>query len=158
VNGDLALYQSNIILSYLDENFPETRSLTPDSSERRARMRIWLDWVDELFAPDMRRWLFERKKLSAEESHALEVRLEKHLYRLKTPLQKNRRYLVIDELTQADLAAHAMLSKLRATGFPTDYPERFTQVWEWMDRVEEDVRAGRTPAPKVLRRTATWPN
>lgn len=135
-HGDLTLYGSETILAYLDENYPETFPLFPVPAERRARARIWIDWADRIFGADVKTWLFERETLSTESRRALEVRLEKHLYRLKTPLQRSREFLVIDTLTRADLAAYSMLKILRATGFPGDYPERFELVWNWFDRVE----------------------
>jgi len=158
--ADLVLRSVPTILAYLDENFPETRSLTPDTAERKARMRVWLDWVSEVFSPDAERWVSERARLSKEESHSLEVRLEKHLYRLKTPLQRNRRFLVVDDITQADLFAYAVLKRLKSAEFPRDYPERFDLVWAWMEQVAEAVESGVIPTPKVLRRsdTAIWPN
>jgi UPF0176 protein len=159
-HGERSIVSSSEILRYLDSTFPETLVLTPDAAERRERMGLWIAWVDGPFAAEATRWTSARTALSAEESHALEVRLEKHLYRLKTPLQKNRRYLVVDELTQADIAAYSVLEPLRASGFPKDYPERFTPVWEWSARVREVVDAGLRPTPKVLRRagSSVWPN
>lgn len=137
----LTLYQPNIILSYLDENFPETQSLTPVSVDRRARMRLWLDWVDSIFAVDIKKWMNERDTLGEEARHALEVKLEKDLYRLKTPLQHSRKFLVVDGLTQADLAAYGMLQTLRTTGFPKDHPERFALIWRWVENVEQAVKS-----------------
>lgn len=159
-SGGRTFEGTNRILSHLDENFPETRSFTPASEDRLARMGTWIKWVDEVFTPDVNRWISERANLSGDESHALEVRLEKHLYRLKTPLQRNRRFLVVADATQADIAAYATLVALRNTGFPRDYPERFDLVWEWMRAVAETVQEGAAPKPKVLRRPgeAVWPN
>lgn len=134
-NRSLTLYQANIILAYLDENFPETVSFTPESPERRARMRLWLDWIDQMLAPDVHAWRVKRDSLDEKERFLLESRLEKALYRLKTPLQRNRHFLVMDVPTQADFAALGMLKLLRKTGFPKDFPERFTLVWEWADRM-----------------------
>ncbi len=140
-SSSLTLYQPNIILTYLDENFPETQSLTPTSVERRARMRLWLDWVDSIFAVDIKKWKNDRQSMDEKTLHDLEVKLEKDLYRLKTPLQHNRRFLIVDAPTQADLAAYAMLKMLRSTGFPKDHPERFDLVWKWVDNVEGAVKS-----------------
>lgn len=137
----LTLYQPNIILSYLDENFPETQSLTPSSVDRRARMRLWLDWVDSIFSVDIRKWLNDRDALDEKARHDLEVKLEKDLYRLKTPLQHSRKFLVVNAPTQADLAAYGMLQALRSTGFPKDHPERFELIWRWAENVEMAVKS-----------------
>jgi UPF0176 protein len=132
---DLVLYRSAIILDYLEEKFPELRKFQPETAERRARMRLWIDWIDGPFARDSKDWIAERDRLGPDQRYALEAKLEKHLYRLKTPLQRSRRFLVVDAPTQADLAAYSVLAPLRAAGFPTEYAERFTPVWEWFDRV-----------------------
>ncbi|MBS1963962.1 MAG: hypothetical protein JST04_17250 [Bdellovibrionales bacterium] len=155
-------------LEYLDEAFPETPSLSPDRPERIARMAEWTAWVDRELAPAAKEWIELRGKLSPEErsapsvgeSLALEIRLEKLLYRLKTPLQRSRRFLVLDAPTRADLAAYAWVRALRAADFPRDYPERFALVWDWMAAVEGEIEAGLNPAPKVLRRAGSsiWPN
>ncbi len=139
--GDLVLYQSNIILSYLDENFPETQSLTPDAVDRRTRMRLWLDWVDSFLASAEHEWFYNRKKLNEAQSRELEIKLEKHFYRLKTPLQHSRRFLVVDAPTQADFAAYGMVERLRSSGFPKDYPERFELIWKWADNVKAAVNS-----------------
>lgn len=138
---DLTLYQSNIILSYLDENFPETQSLTPLETDRRARMRLWLDWVDNVFGAHVKSWYMEREAMNEKDRHDLEVKLEKDLYRLKTPLQRSRKFLVVDAPSQADLAAYGMLNLLRSTGFPKDFPERFTLVWQWAENVEKVAKS-----------------
>ncbi len=145
-HGDLTIYGSETILAYLDENYPETLSLFPVSAERRARARIWIDWADSIFGPDVKTWLDERENLTPDSRRALEIRLEKHLYRLKTPLQRSREFLVIDALTRADLAAYSMLKLLRNAGFPGDYPERFDLVWNWYDRVEAAARPRMMPS------------
>jgi UPF0176 protein len=132
---DLVLYRSAIILDYLEDKFPELRKFLPETAERRARMRLWIDWVDGPFAEDAARWITDRTGLSSEDRYSLEVKLEKHLYRLKTPLQRSRRFLVVDAPTHADFAAYSVLAPLRAAGFPTEFPERFAPVWEWFERI-----------------------
>ncbi|MBC7387478.1 MAG: glutathione S-transferase N-terminal domain-containing protein [Cryobacterium sp.] len=143
-NRDLVLYQPGIILDYLDENFPEKKSLTPLSPERRSRMRIWMDWVEHFFGMNVKKWCTERDALGKAEYRELEIRLEKDLYRMKTPLQRSRKFFVIDEPTQADIAAFSVLEKLRLTGFPSDFPERFDLVWAWYDRMAAISKAKST--------------
>jgi UPF0176 protein len=157
-NGSKRFDDCAQIFTYLNEEFREARPLIPTDPERRARMDLWLNWIDSAFTNDSKQWIEERSKLSPEESHALEVRLEKHLYRLKTPMQKNRNFLVVNDLTEADLAAYSVLEPLLKNDFPRDFPERFQLVYDWANRVAETVREGLNPKPKVLRRVAAWPN
>ncbi len=150
-HGDVTLYPSSTILAYLDEAFPETSPLLPEKPERRARARLWIDWADRVFGRDVETFLRSRDSLSPEDRHALEVRLEKHLYRLKTPLQRNREFLVVGALTHGDLAAYTQLRRLRETGFPTDYPERFELVWKWSKRVEAlTSESARSPSRELI--------
>ncbi len=146
------------IFDYLEAEFPETKNLVPADTERLNQMKLWLDWVDTVFLNDVMNWIKNHRTLIPEALHTLEVKLEKHLYRLKTPMQKNRKFLVIDDLTQADLAAYSVLRPLLDQGFPRDFPERFELVYRWADRVAVVASEGLTPKPKILRRAATWPN
>lgn len=157
--GETVIVSANAVLDHLDHEFSETRSFTPDSEERAARMRLWLEWVDQTLEPAAHEWIHNRASLSAEASHGLEVRLEKLFYRLKTPLQRNRRFLVTAEPTQADFAAYAAVKRLRDAEFPRDYPERFDLVLNWMNAFEEMIHEAVAPAPKILRRPgeAVWP-
>jgi UPF0176 protein len=132
----LVLYRSAVILDYLEERFPELRRFLPESAERRARMRLWIDWIDSVFAPDAEHWLRNRHELSSEAKYAHEALLEKALHRLKTPLQRSRKFLVVDAPTLADFAAYSVLAPLRGAGFPTEFPERFSLLWDWCARVE----------------------
>jgi UPF0176 protein len=159
-HGERVLQNPSAIFEYLEEHFPETRALSPTSEERMTRLASWIKWAEGAFTTDAAEWIEVRETLTHDESHALEVKLEKHLYRIKTPLQRNRRFLVIDDLTAADLAVYAVLRPLSEADFPRDYPERFALVWDWMAEVEAAVQAGHVPVPKILRRPgdAVWPN
>jgi UPF0176 protein len=130
---DLVLSSAPIILDYLEEAYPELRRLAPADPERRARMRLWTEWVDGTLRPEGERWIRESRALSEAERFALETRLEKMLHRLKTPLQRSRRFLVVDEPSHADLAAYSVLEPLRKAGFPAEYPERYELLWKWME-------------------------
>jgi glutathione S-transferase len=52
VHDSRAIVESTVINEYLDDTFPEV-PLRPSDPYRRARMRIWSKWVDEILMPSV---------------------------------------------------------------------------------------------------------
>ena len=50
VDGDGVIYESAILNEYLDEKYPTTR-LMPDDHLLRARIRIWIDFMNSRIHP-----------------------------------------------------------------------------------------------------------
>ncbi len=81
------IIDSSVIMEYLDEVFPEVR-LTPEDSVRRAHMRKWLRYFEEVPTPAVRYPSFNKvliqgfSKMSAEqfETAANSRPLRKHFY------------------------------------------------------------------------------
>ena len=59
VHDNLMLYESTAIMEYVDEAFPGPK-LSPDSPEERWRMRWWMKFFDQYYAPSasMAGWNF----------------------------------------------------------------------------------------------------
>ncbi|HXZ68823.1 MAG TPA: glutathione S-transferase family protein [Alphaproteobacteria bacterium] len=59
VHDDLMLYESTAIMEYVDEAFPGPK-LSPDEPEARWRMRWWMKFFDQYYAPSasMAGWNF----------------------------------------------------------------------------------------------------
>ena len=51
------LYESTVILEYLEEAYPEHRPLLPQDPYDRARARIWIDYVTSRIIPSYHRFL-----------------------------------------------------------------------------------------------------
>jgi glutathione S-transferase len=51
------LYESNVVVEYLDEAYPDTRRLLPTDPYTRARNRIWIDFVTSRLLPSFYRFL-----------------------------------------------------------------------------------------------------
>jgi glutathione S-transferase len=47
VDGDFALFESNAIVEYLEEQYPATPPLFPGSTRERARVRRWISEIDD---------------------------------------------------------------------------------------------------------------
>lgn len=57
-NVSKPLYESTVILEYLEETFPDhTPRLLPDDAYERARARIWIDYVTSRIIPAFHRFL-----------------------------------------------------------------------------------------------------
>jgi len=105
-DGDLVLYESTAILSYLEARFPEP-SLTPDTIEDKARMEMLIKLCDIQFTCHVGPIIFPKRfmpesrwdKAAMAEAKA---KIEKHLAILEPQLE-NKTYLVADRFTLADL-------------------------------------------------------
>lgn len=135
VHHNIALYESAIITQYLDDLFPHVR-LMPESAERKARVRIWTHWVDEVFKPDLDLWKYEREKISPEEKLKLEDRLIRSFFHLQSGLER-RPFLVSKEFTLADIHVFPFIRQFLRIGVPVTGQERFQKIWDWVKRIEE---------------------
>ena len=52
IHDGRAIVESTVINEYLDDTFPKI-PLRPSDSYRRARMRVWSKWVDEILMPSV---------------------------------------------------------------------------------------------------------
>ncbi len=77
-HGELKLYESTAIMEYVDAAF-DGPALRPADPEARWRMRWWMKWMDEYFAPavSMGAWARGRARpqMSAEEDAAMKKRI-----------------------------------------------------------------------------------
>jgi len=51
------LYESTVICEFLEEAYPETKTLLPSDPYQRARTRIWIDFVTSRIIPAFHRYL-----------------------------------------------------------------------------------------------------
>lgn len=70
-----ALYESNVLLEYLEDAYPEHRPLRPADPFARARSRIWSDFVTSRVIPAFHR-LLQYQTSSAKDEHEGEAKLE----------------------------------------------------------------------------------
>jgi glutathione S-transferase len=137
VDGDMRLWESNAILTYLARKFPETNTL-PTDIEGRANADRWLHWQSCHLMPAM---------------GALKQAKEKDLSTL-TPLidvlepQLEGKEYVLGDLSVVDFAiASYLLTKL---GRQYDY-SKHPNVVAWRDRVSNlkgfvETQMGKPPA------------
>jgi glutathione S-transferase len=132
VDGDLVVYDSTLILEYLEERFPEP-PLYPKERAQRARCRdeilfpqVWA-LIDGVFYPQ-----------PAQEGAAQRVsEARSELARLAADLDKQlrgREYLA-GAFSVADIATFLMLSTAATLGAPV--PEACADLRAWLARVAE---------------------
>lgn len=108
-HGDLTLYETSAIVTYLDETF-EKPALQPKSARERARMNQWISSVNSYYYPYMiyhvthERLVFPRLGIPPDEkvvAHAL-PKVELGLQVMERELGHRKEYLLGSELTLAD--------------------------------------------------------
>jgi glutathione S-transferase len=120
VDGDRVVADSTAILEHLEERFPE-RPLYPAEPARRAELRLFVDWFNQV-------WKRPPNQIVAEEARAepdrgriaeLEAELAGSLPRFED-LLSGREFLFGDELSAADVAVFPFL--------------KYALLWEEGDR------------------------
>ncbi|MCE5387098.1 MAG: glutathione S-transferase N-terminal domain-containing protein [Acidithiobacillus sp.] len=144
VDRELAIFESFLIIEYLDERFPHP-PLIPVDPISRARVRLGLlqfdrDWFEPLFRPGHDQ---------AEQDRAKES-LRRSLAQLSS-LFSQQRFLFGDELSIADCGLAPLLWRLPVLG--VEIPKGAKATLDYMERIfaMESFQRSLSPAEKALR-------
>lgn len=109
VDGDLVLSDSPVILEYVEGRFPEP-ALFPAHPARRAEIRAFLDWFNQLWKRPPNLIAAEEQKPEPDRARIaeLEQRIAAALPRFED-LLAGREFLFGDELTVADVTVFPFL-------------------------------------------------
>ena len=109
VDGDRVLSDSPVILEHLEERFPEP-ALLPADSARRAEIRFFLDWFNQIWKRAPNLIVVEEQKPEPDRARIaeLEGRIAGSLSRFED-LLTGRDYLFGDALTLGDMTAFPFL-------------------------------------------------
>jgi len=142
-HGDLTIYETSAIATYIDETF-EKPALRPKSARDRARMNQWISSVNSYYYPYMiyhvthERLVFPQLGIASDEkvvAHAL-PKVELGLQVMERELAHGKHHLLGSELTIADFY---MLPSTYAFGLTEEgkamYP-KFPAVCRWRERME----------------------
>lgn len=110
VDRDLVLYDTNIIMEYLDERFPHP-PLLPVYPVARARLRLMIHRIDREWSPLIKK--LEQGKVAEVKVAAKELRA--YLLQLM-PLFSNSTYFLSDEFTLVDCSLAPILWRLSTWG------------------------------------------
>jgi glutathione S-transferase len=151
-HGDLTVYETSAIASYVDEAFGGPR-LTPQDTRERARMNQWISAVNSYYYPYMiyhvthERLVFPELGIASDEkvvAHAL-PKVETALMVVERELAHGQDYLLGSELTIADffLLPSTFAFSLTEEG-KAMYP-KYSAFCRWRERMEN------LPATRKLR-------
>ncbi len=134
VDGDLVLWDSTVILEYLEERFP-TPALMPTDVEGRARCRMLELHADEVFFSHVWALIQELFYAGGDRERAEEARqgLE-HEYAKLDAMLSERDWIGGDDLTTADITYRlaALFAATLTVPPPTDLPA----LAAWLERID----------------------
>lgn len=105
------LWESAVIMEYLDEAFPEPR-LMPDAPVDRATVRLWVDFANSRLFSSTHRMIFEKGDA---QRRSLIAQMQSDLVLLEASLRDRRvrgPYLLGSQLTLADIALYPWFEQL----------------------------------------------
>ncbi|MGA2410225.1 MAG: glutathione S-transferase family protein, partial [Candidatus Binataceae bacterium] len=120
VDEDTIIYDSTIIAEYLEDEYPEPPLLPAiDASAQRAHARIWEDFADTSFTPQVGQLMAEMSKPEGERDPARLQRLQKSVERVLDFLNhglQGQEFLA-SQFSVADIGFVPRLVVLRELGF-----------------------------------------
>jgi glutathione S-transferase len=148
VDGDRVVADSTAILEHLEERFPE-RPLYPADPARRAELRLFVDWFNQVWKRPPNEIVAEEAKAEPDRERIaeLEALIAGSLPRF-ADLLAGREFLFGDELSAADVAVFPFLkyALLWEEGDPDRFHEvlrdalhldgRFPRLEAWIRRID----------------------
>jgi glutathione S-transferase len=132
VDDDVTVYDSTIIAEYLEDEYPEPPVFPPlGSSAQRARARIWEDFADTSFTPQVGQLMAELSKPEAERDPARVQRSQQNVERMLTFLNhelQGQEYLT-GQFSIADIAFVPRLVVLSDLGVEAGHNRSNIEAW-----------------------------
>jgi stringent starvation protein A len=139
IDEDTTIYDSTIINEYLEDEYPEPPVLPPiGSSALRARTRIFEDFADTSFTPQVGQLIAEASKAEGERDQTRLQRLHQQVERVLDYLNnelKGQQFLAGD-FTVADIGFAPRLLVLKDLGIDVAGNNRIN-VDGWLKRMQE---------------------
>lgn len=132
IDEDITVYDSTIIAEYLEDEYPEPPLFPPlASSALRARARIWEDFADTSFTPQVGQLMAELTKAEPERDPSRVQRLQQSIERILTFLNhelQGQEYLT-GQFSVADIAFVPRLVVLRDLGIEGGQNRPNVEAW-----------------------------
>ncbi len=132
VDDDVTVYDSTIIAEYLDDEYPEPPLLPPvGESALRAKARIWEDFADTWFTPQVGQLMAELTKAEAERDANRVQRLQQTVEQMLTFLNhelQDKEFLT-GQFSVADIAFVPRLVVLADLGIEAGLNRPNVEAW-----------------------------
>lgn len=136
-HGDTVIFESAVINEYLEEVFPE-RPLLPDDPAERARARIWIDFANVRFVPQVYKLLLaqDREKQAFHAGKLTEALLSMERDGLAA---SSGSYWLGDMLSLVDLTFLPHSQRLSAVEHYRDFriPDECSLFRAWLEKMQE---------------------
>jgi glutathione S-transferase len=136
VDEDVTVYDSTVIAEYLEDEYPEPPLLPPiGASAQRARVRLWEDFADTYFTPQVGQLMAELTKPEHERDPARVQQLQQSVERMLTFLNhelQGQEYLT-GQYSVADIAFVPRLVVLHDLG--VEAGQNRPNVEAWLNRM-----------------------
>ena len=127
LDRDLVLYDSKVMMEYLDERFPHP-PLLPVYPVARAQSRLWMQRMEKDWSPKVDRLM--RGEGTAEEAKELGQGLTGI-----APIFSELPYFMSEEFTLADCCLAPILWRIKAMGVRVDKSRQTKPLFDYMVRI-----------------------
>tara|TARA_S200000501_G_scaffold220253_1_gene206638 strand:- start:253 stop:969 length:717 start_codon:yes stop_codon:yes gene_type:complete len=158
-NGDYVVFESSIINEYIEEIFPQ-KPLLPQNPEDRAAARVWIDFANVRFAPQIYKILLAQSEhLQGEHARRLNdaLLMMEHQGLAK---RSSGPYWLGEKLSLVDLTFYPHLQRFCALQHYRnfDIPDECGALREWLTKMEESycVQVTKMSEDKLIKSWAKY--
>ena len=127
LDRDLVLYDSKVIMEYLDERFPHP-PLLPVYPVARAQSRLWMQRIDKDWCPMVDR-------LMAAEGSAEDAKVLSQSLTGIAPIFSELPYFMSEEFTLTDCCLAPILWRIKEMGLSIDKTRQTKPLFDYMARI-----------------------
>ena len=141
VDGETVMNESTDIVAYLDQYYGNGKGLIPERPEDRSRVFLLDRYADGVWGlltyQALKNVDMDGNSLDADGEHSLRQTIDKEAGILDELFQ-NTFFTVGERVSLADISISAFISRIKVF---SNYapPERYTHLWDWYTRVEDQL-------------------
>ena len=136
VHGQNVVYESSIILEYIEDAFPEKPRFMPIEASHKAQVRLWGYWCNQHFKPAIDRFKYGTHRFPEMECEGIGSKVEGHLAQVENTLSHSE-WLVGEKYSLADLLVFPFARQLvRVQPTPLFLP-KYPKLMNWVERISK---------------------
>ena len=136
VHGKRVIYESAIIVEYVNDLNPNTHPLMPETAGAKSEARLWTYWCNHQFKVDLDRFKYGTHRFGAQECVGADVRVKNHLTKIETHL-KSSDWLVENEFSIADINVFPFVRQLSKIQPVPSFLDEFPKTLKWLSNLSE---------------------